>query len=389
VELTVVLPAVTAILALVFSLALFDQWWERRGGFQLIWGLGMLFYGIAAGAEALAGLDGWNEGLYRVWYLTGAIWTAGWLGLGTAYLLGRTRFGYTFAVCLLLAGVFTLLTQRRYDYPGAGSAPILYLIASLVLALAIAVETYFQNNKWPRMAAGAVVGATVLSAVLMATTILPEPGYALDPATGMPVGDLFPGTIRLLTPFMNITGAFALILGAVFSTYVFMPKKRVLPYSLDPDQPGDEFLFNLLIAPVAIAVNLVASLPGALGALLTGTIHSRVPATVLIAIGAFIPTITDSLNRFGSTELFQLGKFLGVIFLFAGFLVSIDVFREIRVPFTGIRLATGRRESAAARAVMATETTTDAARVSAPTSVASTAEPGPAGATNASSAERR
>ena len=29
------------------------------------------------------------------------------------------------------------------------------------------------------------------------------------------------------------------LLGAVFSAYTFMPKKRVLPYSLDPNQPGD------------------------------------------------------------------------------------------------------------------------------------------------------
>ena len=48
---------------------------------------------------------------------------------------------------------------------------------------------------------------------------------------------------------------------------MFMPKRRVLAYSLDPNQPGDEFLFNLLIAPVAITVNLVASLPGAVRAL--------------------------------------------------------------------------------------------------------------------------
>jgi hypothetical protein len=143
---------------------------------------------------------------------------------------------------------------------------------------------------------------------------------------------------------MNVTGAFVLILGAVFSTYVFMPKRRVLPYSLDPRQPGDQFLFNLLIAPVAIVVNLVASLPGTLRALVAGRIHSRVPATILIAVGAFIPTLTDSLNRFGSTDLFQLGKFLGVVFLFLGFLVSIEVFREIRIPFTGIRLANPRRE---------------------------------------------
>jgi hypothetical protein len=150
---------------------------------------------------------------------------------------------------------------------------------------------------------------------------------------------------------MNITGAFALILGAVFSTYVFMPKHRVLAYSLDPNQPGDQFLFNLFIAPVAILVNLVASLPGAVKALLDGTIHSRVPATILIAVGAFIPTLTDSLNRFGTTELFQLGKFLGVVFLFAGFLVSIEVFHDIRIPFTSIRWLSGRHESPAAELI--------------------------------------
>jgi hypothetical protein len=346
-RLDILLPSLTSILALVFSLALFDQWRERRGGFQLIWAIGMLFYGIAAGCEALAGIGGWSETLYRTWYLTGAVWTAGWLGLGTAYLLGRTRFGYSFAVCLVLAGIFTLLTQRRFDYPGTGSAHVLYLIAALVLALAVAIETYFQNERWPLMAAAAVVGATILSTILMVTVVLPAPGYALDPRTGVPVGDLFPGTIRLLTPFLNITGAFSLVLGAVFSTYMFMPKRRVLPYSLDPGQPGDQFLFNLLIAPFAIVVNFVASLPGTVRALTTGRIHSRVPATILIAIGAFIPTLTDSLNRFGITELFQLGKLLGVIFLFAGFLVSIEVFREIRVPFTSIRLATGRRERSA------------------------------------------
>jgi hypothetical protein len=347
-DLEVLLPALTSILALVFSVALLDQWRERRGGFQLIWAIGMLFYGIAAGVEALAGSGGWNEALYRTWYLTGAVWTAGWLGLGTAFLLGRTRFGYSFALCLFLAGLFTFLVRNRPEYEGAGTLPLLYFIAAGLLALAVAVETYFQNDRWPLLAAAAVVGATALSVLLMAVTTLPAPGYAVDPATGAPVASLFPPELRLLTPFMNITGAFALILGAIFSTYVFMPKKRVLPYSLDPNQPGDEFLFNLLIAPVAIVVNLVVSLPGAARALVSGKIHSRVPSTILIAIGAFIPTLTDSLNRFGATELFQTGKFLGVLFLFAGFLVSIEVFREIRIPFTTIRFATARRESSAA-----------------------------------------
>ena len=341
---SVALPAATSLIALVFALALADQWRERRRPFQLIWALGMLFFGIAAGCEALAAASGWSETLYRTWYLTGAVWTAGWLGLGTAFLLGRTRFGYAFAASLFLAGLFTVLTQRRYEYEGSGSAPVLYFIAAGILALAVAVETYFQNERWPRFAALAVVGATVLSMALMLTTTLPPPGYAVDPVTGVPTAELFPGTLRLLTPFLNVTGGLSLALGAIFSAYVFMPKRRVLDYSLDPNQKGDEFLFNLLIAPVAITVNFVASLPGAVRALLTGKIHSRVPATLLIAVGAFMASSGDILLRFGVSDYFQAGKLLAVVFLFAGFLVSVEAFAEFRIPFTGVVLARRRQE---------------------------------------------
>jgi hypothetical protein len=173
---------------------------------------------------------------------------------------------------------------------------------------------------------------------------LPSPGYILDPDTGVPTAGILPPELRLLTPFMNVTGAFALILGALFSAYVFMPKRRILAYSLDPGQSGDQFLFNLFIAPIAITVNFAASLPGAVRALLHGTIHSRVPATLLIALGAFIPALTDSLNRFGSTEWFQLGKLLGALLLLTGFLVSTETFGEIRVPFTSIVLRGARSE---------------------------------------------
>lgn len=346
----VVLPSLTSVLAFVFSAALLDQWRERRRAFQVIWAIGMLFYGIASGAEALAAAGGWNEALYRLWYLTGAVWTAGWLGLGTAFLLGRTRFGYTYAVLLLFSGLIALMLRNNPSYAGAGPLPLLYLIGALILALAIGVETYFQNAHWPRIAAAALIATTLLSVVLMALTTLPAPGYALDPSTGQPTATLMPGYLRLLTPMTNIPGGLALLLGAVFSAYVFMPKRRVLAYSLDPNQPGDHFLFNLIIAVVAIPVNLVASLPGAVRALVTGRIHSRVPATLLIAVGALIPTVTDSLARLGNTDLFYLGKFLGVVFLFAGFLVSIEVFREIRIPFTTIRLTGARQESAAAAA---------------------------------------
>src|SRR3989442_14315532 len=121
---SVALPAFTSLLALVFAVALIDQYRDRHHAYQLVWAIGMLFFGVASGCEGIAAAAGWNEGLYRIWYLTGAVWTAGWLGLGTAFLLHRTRFGYPFAVCLFLAGLFTFLTQRRFQYEGAGIAPV-------------------------------------------------------------------------------------------------------------------------------------------------------------------------------------------------------------------------------------------------------------------------
>jgi hypothetical protein len=337
------LPTLTSILALVMALALLDQWRERRQPFQLVWAIGMAFYGIAAGCEALAAASGWNELLYRTWYLTGAVLTAGWLGLGTALLLSRTRFGYAVAISIFLAGLFTLLTQAKYHYEGAGSTPILYFIGAGLLALAIGVETYFQNERWPAFMAVGVIAASVVALFLTITSPLAEP-YRLDPVTAQPVADLFPGSLRLLTPFLNISGGFALAFGALFSAYVFMPKRRVLPYSLDPNQPGDHFLFNLLISPVALTVNFVASLPDAIRDLLRGRLHSRVPATLLIAVGGFVASAGDTLNRFGVTGPFAVAKFIAVVFLLAGFLVSIEAFREVRVPFTSIRLGGARRE---------------------------------------------
>jgi hypothetical protein len=344
---SVLITGVTSLIALAFAIALLDQWRVRRQTFQLCWAIGMLFFGIASGCEAVAAASGWSEPLYRTWYLAGAVWTAGWLGLGTAFLLGRTRFGYAFAFCLLLAGLFTFLTQRRYNYEGAGSAPILYFIGAGVLALGVAIATYFSDNRWPRIAALAVVGASLLSVGLMLTTTLAAPGWKVDPATNAPVADLFPGTLRLLTPFLNITGGLSLAFGAVFSAYVFMPKRRILEYSLDPSQPGDQFLFNLAISPIAITVNFVASLPGAVRALLAGRLHSRVAATILIAVGAFLASSGDVLQRFGVTDFFYLGKFLSVIFLFVGFLVSVEAFSEVRVPFTRIVILRRHPEPAA------------------------------------------
>jgi len=330
------IAGLTSVLALVFAVALLDQWRERRHAFQLIWAIGMLLYGLGAGFEAIGETMGWNGGLVRGWFVTGVA-TPAWLGLGTAFLLNRTRFGYTYGALIAFGALLALAVGRRY--PEAGTVPLIVLIVGLVFALAIMLETYFQNERWPTIAAAAIVAATLGELVIAGMLPLKADPTTAASHTLAATASLMPDPARVLALPLTVPGGLALLLGAIFSIYVFMPKKRVLAYSLDPGQKGDEFLFNLLIAPVAILVNLVASLPGAARALLRGDIHSRVPATILIAIGAFIPTFTDSVDQWASA-----GRFLGVVFLFAGFLVSIEAFQEIRIPFTSIRLATARHE---------------------------------------------
>jgi hypothetical protein len=330
----VVLPFASSTLSFVFFVLLIDQWRERRRPYQLVWALGMLWYALSAGTEWIGSAFGWSEPLYKTWYLIGALWVAAWLGLGTVYLLARTRFGYAFAFSFLLAGLFTYLTQARYEYAQSGMAPQLYGLVGLALAVGIFVLAFRGSEHWVTLSAGAIGVGSVAALVMMATVSLPSPGYVVDPVTHIPTGELLPGYIRLLAPFFNITGAYALTLGAVYSAYVFMPKRRLIRYELRRGQPFGSFLRNLLIAPLALGVNFVVSLPGAVMGLFDGTTNSRVPATILIAIGAIIPAVTSGLNRFGDTSGFFLGELLGVVFLFAGFLVSIEVFSQFRVPFT-------------------------------------------------------
>lgn len=332
------LPLLSAVLAIVFAILVADQWLRRHHAYQLVWTLGLLWFAIGAGSEFIGEAWGWSEGLYRAWYLTGAILVAAWLGLGTVYLLARTRFGFAFAFSVLLAGLFTFLTEARYRYPGAGGAPLIYLGVAILAAAVITGLSIRRDDRWATVAAALVAGGSLVATVMVLTVHLPAPGYAIDLGTRIPIGELFPGYLRLLTPFFNITGAFALAFGALYSAYVFMPKRRVIRYSLRDRSPS-ALLRNAPLVPIAVVVNFVASLPGTARALVAGRLSSRVPATILIAVGAFIPSVTTGLNRFGSTSAFYIGQLLGLIFIFVGFLVSIEVFSDLRLPFTRIVLA--------------------------------------------------
>jgi hypothetical protein len=109
VDFNVVLPFLSSVLSFVFAVLVADQWLRRRRAYQLVWTVGLLWYGISAGTEFLGGAFGWNEPLYRTWYLIGGFGVAAYLGLGTIYLLNRTRFGYFVAFSLFAGGLFSIL----------------------------------------------------------------------------------------------------------------------------------------------------------------------------------------------------------------------------------------------------------------------------------------
>src|SRR6184192_4602163 len=118
--LNVVLPLGSSVLSFVFAAMVLDQWWQRRQAFQLVWGIGLVWYGISAGAEFLGGAMGWSEPVYRTWYLIGAFLVPAYLGAGTLYLLSKTRFGYFVAFSIALGGLFSLAATSKY--PGSSAA---------------------------------------------------------------------------------------------------------------------------------------------------------------------------------------------------------------------------------------------------------------------------
>ena len=240
---------------------------------------------------------------------------AAYLGAGTVLLLAKTRFGYFVGGTVLFGGLLSLLFSHSPRYPGAATAGNVTFAIALVGGIAIIAATASRRELAARIAMGVLVVASIGVGYLVLTAPLQAPGWALDSNTHVPVGAAFPGYVRVLTGPFNIAGALCLIFGGIYSAYVYMPKKRVLPARM---------------AVLAVAVNFVASLPGAVAALRQGRLNSRVPATILIAGGAFIPGLTSSLNRFGVTWSFFLGEFLGVVLIFAGFLVSEDVFAHAR-----------------------------------------------------------
>ena len=167
------LPFISCIVTFVFAAFVFRRYLARRGPHLLLWGIGIVFYGIGSFCEAYYAAFGWNPLIFRLWYLFGAILVAAWLGQGTVYLLVRQKWATVLMVLLALGSLYSLI--RVF---GAELDP------SLMIA----------NAR----------GSGELN------------GYAI----------VTPG-VRTLTPFFNVYGTVTLVGGAVYSAWLFW-RKRVL-----------------------------------------------------------------------------------------------------------------------------------------------------------------
>lgn len=265
------LPLISSLLSFLFAALTLDQYLHRRKTYQLVWTVGMLWYALSAGTEFLGGALGWSVPLYRWWYLIGAIGVAAYLGLGTIYLLARGAFGWLAIAALVVGALPAVFSGYRETGFGALAA------AALLVLVRWRRPTWFAHAFLAVTLVGTALAAIVVFSAPVDASLLPKS------ADQIVNGQAFPAYVRIITPLFNITGAFALSLGAAYSAFQFW-RARTMP--------------------------------------------RRLVSNVFIAVGAFVPGLTSGLSRFGITSAFFVGELLGVVLIFVGFLVSTEIFAK-------------------------------------------------------------
>lgn len=171
--LNTLIPLLSSIISFIFAFFVLKRYFERKRPHLLLWGIGTIFYGIGGFCEFYYGAFGWNELIFRMWYLFGAILVAAWLGQGTVYLLAKRKWAH---ILMALLGVASLY----------------------------AVFKVFGAELDPSL----MIGEGHTGAELSGHAIITD-------------------GVRVLTPFFNIYGTFTLVGGAAYSARIFW-RKRVL-----------------------------------------------------------------------------------------------------------------------------------------------------------------
>jgi hypothetical protein len=109
------IPVGTTVLSLAFTWVVYRRYREKDKATHLLWWtLGILVFGVGTFTEAWTALFGWNQAIFRGWYISGALLGGAPLAQGTVYLLLARKTADRLAIALVLSvlicSVFVLLT---------------------------------------------------------------------------------------------------------------------------------------------------------------------------------------------------------------------------------------------------------------------------------------
>jgi hypothetical protein len=96
------IPILTTLLAIPFSLEIYRRYRRFPDRLHLLWwALGIATYGVGTLTESLTTLLGWQEPIFRAWYVSGALLGAAPLAQGTVYLMLSRKVAHALTVLLI------------------------------------------------------------------------------------------------------------------------------------------------------------------------------------------------------------------------------------------------------------------------------------------------
>jgi hypothetical protein len=115
------IPILTTVLTVVFSTILFRHWRRKPSRLYLFWWFfGVVMYGAGTLTESLTTLFGWNEWVFKSWYVTGAFLGGAPLAQGTVYLLLDRKLAHGLTALLVavvaVGSVFVFLSPINHAF---------------------------------------------------------------------------------------------------------------------------------------------------------------------------------------------------------------------------------------------------------------------------------
>lgn len=163
----------------LFAEATFKRWRQGRRPHEAAWTVALALFSLASAALATGASTGWDRGVFRVFYLLGAVLNVPWLALGTVYLLFGERAGRRVRSFLVFGSglsVGVMLTAPiRGTVVGSSTIPVGKAVFGVFPRVLAAVGS--------GLGALVVFGGAAWSAVRFARAAR---GRAIPPRTGAP-----------------------------------------------------------------------------------------------------------------------------------------------------------------------------------------------------------